>query len=109
MEKFKIKQSDKFVTVEEMNLYEGITSDLRRMLQFHGEKWDEKEHLETVILDSDSKCKKLVHAYQLNASCMNYLEVSQWSKTYNEASRKRNLYLRLYFVRMGENFVFPED
>jgi hypothetical protein len=106
MSNFKIKQSDKFVTVEEMNLYEAITSDLRRMLQFHGEQWDEKDHLEKVILDSDQKCKRLVHAYQLNASCMNYREVTQWSKSYNEASRKRNLYLRLYFVRMGEDFKF---
>jgi len=105
---FKIRVSEKFVTKDEMKNYLDTMADVRRMIDFVKGDFDEKKWLSSIIENANSKCKGLVEAYSLNSGVMSYNEVEAWKRVFNEYSLSRNLHMRIYFDRFGEDFELPE-
>lgn len=105
---FKIRMSGKFVTKDELKNYLETMADVRRMIDFVKGDFDEKKWLSSIILNANEKCKGLIEAYSLNSSVMSYQEVQAWQRVYNEYSLSRNLHMRIYFDRFGEDFQISE-
>lgn len=102
---FTIRKSEKFATVQELGDYQKTMEDVKRMMEFHGKKFDEKQWLTNIIQNADNKCKDLVEAYSVNSAVMSYNEVETWKRIYNEYSLARNLHMRVFWVRFGEDFI----
>lgn len=67
-------------------------------------EYTEKEWLSEQIVYLNAKIKKLLEAYTLNSSVMNYRETNLWIRAYNEFSEKAAMFQAV------QTFKFqPED